>query len=184
MKPVVKASFIVLFCFGTALGVDASIPKKDTAPFIPEVYKALRDLEDKNTGQDARLQSLEQLPYSSTLRAEYDVAVQGGGIGLHGLGKALPAKASIKRSWYQIGTQFVDAGSGTVGVYCEDAGNVFAATDITGKTAGTITDGVSTGSAASMVSGIGANCELTAVVAGAAQSAGKLVVFVEYVVGL
>ena len=175
---------LIAFLLATSFTAVAAISKKDTAPFIPEVYKAIRDLEDKDLAHDARLIALEQLPYSSTLRAEYDVAVQGGGIGLHGLGKALPAKAIIKRSWYQIGTQFVDAGSGTVGVYCEDAGNVFAATDITGKTAGTITDGVSTGSAASMVSGIGANCELTAVVAGAAQSAGKLVVFVEYVVGL
>lgn len=175
---------LVLCCLIMGVGANAALPKKDTAPFIPEVYKALRDLEDKNTGQDARLIALEQLPYSRTLRAEYDVALQGGAIGLHGLGISLPAKAIIKKSWYQIGTQFVDAGTGTVGLYCEDVGNIKAASDITGVSAGTITDGVSTGSAATMVSGIGANCEVLAVVAGAAQTSGKLVVFVEYVVGL
>ena len=175
---------LLLCCVIMGVGANAALPKKDTAPYQPEVYKALRDLEDKNIAQDTRLIALEQLPYTRTIRAEYDVAVQGGAIGLHGLGAALPAKAVITRSWYQVGTQFVDAGSGTVGVYCEDAGNILAATDITGQSAGSLTDGQSTGTVASMVSGIGSNCEITAVVAGAAQTAGKLVVFVTYVVGL
>lgn len=184
MRDIIKYSLGAFFVVGLAFAADAAVNKKDTSPFIPEVYKALRDLEDKNIAQDARIVSLEQLPIATTIRAEYDVAVHGGSIGLHGLGKALPAKAIITRSWYQVGTQFADAGSGTVGFYCEDAGNILAAADITAQTAGSLHDGVSTGTLASMVPGIGANCELTAVVAGAAQTAGKLVIFVSYVQGL
>ena len=182
MSDYMKAFITLILGLTLALGVNAAIPQKDTAPFIPEVYKALRDLEDKNTGQDSRLITLEAVP--RTIRAVYDVALHGGGIGPHSLGVALPAKAIIKRSWYQIGTQFVDAGSGTVAISCEDANNILTATDITGQAALSLHDGQSTGSLASMVQGIAANCEVTATVAGAAQSAGRLVMFVEYELGL
>lgn len=183
MKSVLKFSFVALICLGMTLEVGAQISKKDTAPFIPEVYKAIRDLEDKNTGQDARLVALEQIPYAKVLRAEYDVAIQGGGIGSHGLGIALPAKSIVKRTWFQIGTQFVDAGAGLVSFGCGSL-NLKSSSDITGITAGTVTDGFSTGSAATMTSGNATNCEVMAVVAGAAQTAGKLVLFVEFVQGL
>lgn len=173
----------------------AAVSKRDTAPYQPEVYKALRDLETQTDSQDTRLTSIEAspalVPYGTAgvkaqrvARAEYDVLLQGGTIGPHGLGVSLPAGAIVTRSYLQIGTQFVDAGAGSVALQCEDANNILTATDITALTATTLRDGQSTGSLATMVQGIAANCELTAVVAGSAQTAGKLVVFVEYVVGL
>lgn len=163
-----------------AITVNAAIGRKDTAPFIPEVYKAIRELEDADTAYGTRITALEQIPVARTMRAEYDVALHGGTIGAHSLGVALPAGAIIKRSFYQIGTQFVDAGAGTVALSCEDADNIVAAADITGKTVGSLTIGASDGAIANMKTGIAANCEITATVAGAAQTAGKLVVFVEY----
>lgn len=182
MSDYMKAILTLVIGLTLALGVNAAIPKKDTAPFIPEVYKAIRDLEDKDSLTEARVITLERLP--RTVRGVYDVAVNGGGIGPHSLSVALPAKAIIKRSWYQIGTQFTDSGSGTVAISCEDAGNILPATDITGQAAGTLHDGASTGSLATMVQGIASNCDLVATVAGAAQTAGRLVVFVEYELGL
>ena len=107
-----KKFFMTLIILSTSLTAFAAISKKDMVPFMPEVYKAIRDLEDADTSSDARILALEQVPVARTLRVEYDVALHGGTIGVHSLGKALPAKAIIKKSFYQIGTQFVDAGSG------------------------------------------------------------------------
>lgn len=111
----------------------------------------------------------------------YDVAVDGGTSGAKGLGVYLPARAVIVQSFYKIITQFSDSGSGTVALSCEDANNILTAGDLTGISANTITTGASTGSAATMVRGIGAKCEITATVATATQDAGKLIGWVEYV---
>lgn len=116
-----------------------------------------------------------------TLRVPYDVAVNGGSVGAHGLGKYLPAKAIVTQAWFYTVTQFTDSGTGTVAISCEDANNLYTATDITGITATTVTAGAATGSAASMVKGIAAPCEVTATVATAAQTAGKLIFYIRYV---
>jgi hypothetical protein len=115
-------------------------------------------------------------------RATYDVATDLGTVAAHPLGVTLPAKAVITRSYIYIVTQFVDAGAGTVALHCEDANNIKTATDITGSGDGSFIEGASDGAAANFKSGIAAACEITATVATAAQTAGKLVVFVEYIV--
>jgi len=119
-------------------------------------------------------------------RATYDVAVDLGTIAAHGLGITIPANAIIVRSWFYTVTQFVDAGAGTVALHCETADNVFAAADITGNADGVLVDGIQQGFSTFDGTGaagiLGAACELTATVATAAQTAGKLVLFVEYVI--
>ena len=117
-----------------------------------------------------------------TARATYDIAVDGGDAAAHGLGVTLPANALILHSWFYVVTQFVDAGAGTVAIHCEDADNIYAAADITGNSAGAVVEGVQDGTAANFTGSIAAACELTATVATAAQSAGKLILFVDYVV--
>jgi len=88
-----------------------------------------------------------------------------------------------RQTWFYTVTQFVDAGAGTVAISCEDANNLYTATDITGIAVGTITAGAADGhAAATFVGSIAAACEVTATVATAAQSAGKLIFFIEYVV--
>jgi len=121
------------------------------------------------------------------VRATYDVLVDGGVAAAYGLGVTIPADAIIVRSWFYTVTQFVDAGSGTVALSCETANNIFSAADITGNAAGVLVDAVQDGTFANFdgsgAAGIlGAACELTATVATAAQTAGKLVLFVEYVI--
>lgn len=117
-------------------------------------------------------------------RATYDFAVHTGAQGAYSLGVALPAKALIMRSWIYVVTQMVDAGSGTMAIHCEDANNIKTATDLTGTAAGGFIEGAQTGAVSAAVGAIGAACNITATIGGADLSAGKFIVFVEYVVGL
>lgn len=114
-------------------------------------------------------------------RATYDTAGGQGVIGAHPLGVTLPAKAIIVKSFFFIKTQFVDGGAGTVALHCETANNILSAADITGLAANSINAGVSDGAVGNMKL-IAAPCAITATVAGAEQTAGKLDIFVEYVV--
>ena len=112
----------------------------------------------------------------------YDVSTDTGTVAAHGTGVFLPANAVITRSYFKIITQFVDSGSGTVALSCEDANNIKTATDITGSSANAFVEGASTGAASAFVRDIAAKCEITATVAGVAQTAGKLVGWVEYII--
>lgn len=102
-----------------------------------------------------------------------------GSVGLHSTGVVLPAGALITRSYYETKTQFVDAGAGTVALNCETADNILAAADITGEVAGSLHDGVSTGSLANFKKVTNA-CSVYIAVAAADQSAGKLNLILEY----
>jgi hypothetical protein len=125
----------------------------------------------------------EGLNASRVARVTYDVAVDLGTVAPHALGVTLPAKAIIVRTWFYIVTQFTDAGAGTVAIHCEDANNLYTATDITGMSVGATTAGAIDGGAESTFLGsIAAACEITATVATEAQTAGKLIFFVEYFV--
>lgn len=114
----------------------------------------------------------------------YDVATDGGSIGSHTLETQLPANAVIIKSWYKHVTQF-DGGGGTVAIKCEDANNIVSAIDLdNSSTAGAIYNGaVAPGTTAgNFTDTIDASCYITATVASTAQSAGKLIGWVEYVV--
>ena len=121
-----------------------------------------------------------------TLRVEWNASAgTNGGVAAHGLGAWLPAKAIITQSYMQIKTVFRGAGTGasTVAFHCEDANNILTAEDLYGDSAG-IKAGNETGAAGAMVGSIAAPCQITATVAGYAQTSGKLVLFVDYVTGL
>ncbi len=114
----------------------------------------------------------------------YDTAVHGLTNTAHGLGVYLPAGAVIVRSYFKIITQFSDSGTTTLALSCEDANNIKTATDITGSSANAFVEGESTGAASAFQRAIGAQCEITATPAGAANNVllgGKLVGWVEYV---
>jgi hypothetical protein len=112
----------------------------------------------------------------------FDSAVSGITQGTYSTGVALPAKAVITRSYFKIITQFVDAGAGTIAIFCEDANNIKTATDITGSAANAFVEGQSTGAASAFVRAIGAACNISVVIGGVDVSAGKLIGWVEYVV--
>ncbi len=152
---------------GTLLGTEAAA--LDTA----EAAIAILDSSADNVGDGLQSKKL--------MHSTFDVAVDGGTIGAIDLGEDLPANAIVTQAYFQIITQFTDAGSGTVALHCAGADDLFAAADITGSAAGTITSGVPVGTAATMFD-VGTACDVTATVAGADQSAGKMVIWIEYVV--
>lgn len=119
-------------------------------------------------------------------RATLNCAASGCSVGAHSLGVTLPAKALITRSYIYVVTQFADTGTCTVAIHCEDANNIKTATDITGSAAGAFIEGQSTGAASAFVGSIASACAITATVADGGScvpTAGKGIVFVEYVVG-
>lgn len=116
-------------------------------------------------------------------RVTYNVTAHGTSTTAHGLGVTLPAKSIITDAWFIIDGQFVDAGSGTVALSCEDANNIFTAADVTGHSIGTIVQGRASGAViGGFISGIAAACEVTATVATAGQTNGILTLFLEYVI--
>jgi hypothetical protein len=121
-------------------------------------------------------------PYGvvKTAKATYDFSTMGGTIGAISLGVALPANATIIRSWTYTVTQVAGASS-TMALSCETANNIYSAADRTGIAAGAYTEGVSTG-AASLFKSITAACNITATIAVANVTAGKFNVYVQYVV--
>lgn len=106
-------------------------------------------------------------------------------VGAYGLGVYIPVNATIVRSWYEVLTAFTSAGgnTGTVALSVEAANDIKTATAVSDATLGTtgIKAGVSDGTTANMKKTT-AERQLTATVATQALTAGKLRVFVEYVV--
>jgi hypothetical protein len=143
----------------------------------------------QSSGQKSRFSAFKQTVMNEveamnsvkTVRVSYDFAKHGGAVSTIALGKYLPAGALIIRSFIYVETQLVDAGAGTTAITCEDANNIKTATDLTGSAAGAFIEGASTGSAATMVGAIAARCEISIVIAGAANTAGALTIIVQYV---
>lgn len=116
-------------------------------------------------------------------KAVLNCAASGCSVGAHTLGVTLPAGSLITRSYIYVKTQFVDTGTCTVAVSCEDANNIKTATDITGTAAGGFIEGQSTGAASAFVGAIAASCLITATVADGGScvpSAGYADIYVEY----
>ena len=108
-------------------------------------------------------------------------------VAAHPLGVYIPSGAIVTKAFYQVKTGFTSA-SGNTGTI---ALSVVSANDL--KTATAVSDasysgagfnaGVPDGTTTNMI-GLTAEKELTATVAVAALTAGKLVLFVEYFIGL
>jgi hypothetical protein len=112
-------------------------------------------------------------------KATYDFSSMGGTIGAISLGVTIPANSTIIRSWIYTVTQVAGATS-TVALSCANANDIFSAASMTSITAGTITEGVSTG-AASAFKPVTTACPITATIATANLTAGKFNVYTEYV---
>ncbi len=145
-------------------------------PFSPEEDARFNALEASTTTSN---DGTDGLKAKHTARATWNAATQGTTGNAYSLGVTLPAKAVIQRSYFLSDIQPVSAGAGTVAFSCTAAGDIFAAATITSKTIGTFTEGVSTGTAATMKLGTTA-CAITATIASASYSAGKQVIFVDY----
>lgn len=127
-------------------------------------------------------------------------------VAAHGLGVYLPIGAVITRAWYQVKTSFLDGASNnaTIALSVASAGDLVAAIAISdasnvwnagvrGTVAGSYAERTVAGDtaildaaskAASMIGALSAEKELVATVAVHALTAGKLILWVEYVQGL
>lgn len=123
-------------------------------------------------------------------RATFD-ATGGKAVASYGLGVVLPDNAIITRSWYEVITTFTSAGAdaGTIalGIPTDDVAGIVAALAI--SNGGNIWDaglheGIQDGAAANMSVKTTAARELTADVAVQDLTAGKLVLFCEYVISI
>lgn len=103
-------------------------------------------------------------------------------IGTYSLGVSLPANAIIVRSYMRTKTAFQSSSSqAQVSFFCETAGNIALSRFATSLSQGTVIDGFNSGTA-SVMKNITAACNISATVTGEALTAGKLNLFVEYVV--
>lgn len=145
-----------------------------------------KDLLNKmnSTAQLLRLGSLIE-GQQGALRATYDFAVQGGAIGTvnlkdsDGNDATLPIGAIITQVYIDEVTNVTSGGSATIAFGANTTTDLIGATAIASFTG--IIAGTPTGTAATMVK-LTAARTLTATIGTAAVTAGKLNVFVEYVV--
>lgn len=166
------------FVLAIAAIVSATAVAQDSVPFGPELRSELNKISRDSSDGEKVLK---------VARATYDVAVNGGATGTaYNLGVYLPKNAVLVQSWFHVVTQF--AGTGTVALSCEDANNIYTAAQLSGSAAGDIVKGRQTGGTDSMTVGISDKCALTATVGpdggggGATLTAGKLILFVKYLV--
>lgn len=114
-------------------------------------------------------------------RATYDRAVDGGAQGAIPLGVTLPDNAVITRAYFDIITGMTSSGgTGTIAITTEGSGDVLAAVDADTLSTG-LTEGIQTGTVGNMIKMTAAR-EITATIAAEDLTAGKFVVFIEYVV--
>ena len=123
---------------------------------------------------------LNEIHAKRTAKATYDVAAYGGATGSYDLGVTLPANATIVRSYMQVVTAFTNVSSSTLAIKCETANNILSAIRPDYIPFGVV-DGVSTG-ASSVFKLITSACPLTATIATAAASTGKINIYVDYIV--
>lgn len=110
----------------------------------------------------------------------YDFSVQGGALGSQDLGLSLPLGAIIRNVFFDVVTQPVSLGSATVAFSAQSAGDLKAALAIASWTVGRIV-GLPVHATVSTYIKLTAARTLTATIATAALTAGKIAVYVDYV---
>jgi hypothetical protein len=158
-----------------ALKVFNDVPVADAKLYLNKMNSTAQKIQLGSVLQNQR----------GALRATYDFAVQGGGIGTVNLKDAdgndatLPDKAIVTQVYVDEVTNVTSGGSPTIAFGANTTTDLLGATAIASFTG--IIAGVPTGTAATMVK-LTAARTLTATIATATVTAGKLNVFVEYVV--
>ena len=121
-------------------------------------------------------------------RATYDFAVDGGAIGAIGLGVTLPDNAVVKRAWYEVLTTLAsatDAATVSLDIPVDDVAGLLAAiaiSDATNPWDAGHHECIQDGTAANFSEKCTAARELSMTVAVEALTAGKFILFVEYIV--
>lgn len=161
------------------------------APFIPEVDCRFNALEQGQTLPNGcsgfPIGSADGHYLKQLVKATYDFSKVGGSSTVSGgydLGVPIPASAIITRSFIYSITKPTTSASGVLGFYCSNStlpeflGYTAAASF---PSAGAVAEGIQTGTATNM-SVISSKCDVHAKINTGPLTAGKVVLYVEYVV--
>lgn len=140
------------------------------------------------TAQTAAIDSaVDGLMAVKVARATYDFAVDGGAISSIGLGVTLPDNAIVTRTYIQVITTLTsstDAATIALTIPTDDVAGLRAATAISSGTSwdAGFKDGIQDGVIANFSEQCAAEREITATIAEEAVTAGKFIVFCEYII--
>jgi hypothetical protein len=172
----------------TAFTVTVTISgQSKTAPVIPagEHWLLMCDGTDVWPQDDA---TADGLLVKRTVRATYDFAAEGGAVSTIGLGVTLPDNAIITRSWYEVITTLTSSGDNAtiaIGLPTDDVGGIVAAIAIDAPgdpwDIG-LHETIQTGMVSNFTTKTTAAREISIDIAVEAVTAGKFIVFCEYVV--
>lgn len=174
--------FILIGLISSLNAVAASLP------FGPSEEAAILALQSKQLPSSAK--GLVRAVWDPSGNSDAGSSTTGASAGVHGLGVFLPAGALITDSYGYVVTPAVkSAPQATVAFQCEDANNILSAADISNLVAGDLFSGSARGMSSvaagkvnsGAVAQIANGCEVSAKVATNAWSAGKVIMFVEYV---
>jgi hypothetical protein len=155
------------------------------SPYMPEQDARSSAIEDRATTLEASTLASSYIAdgilAKKIVRATIDCSTASNcTVGAHSLGVALPAKSLLTRTVMYIATQPASVSGGTIAVHCEDANNIATAVNMTSYATGSIRDGAQTGVSNTSIAAIGAACNVTATMASADYTAGKINFFIEY----
>lgn len=142
------------------------------------------------SGQTAAQQGADGLVNKQVARATYDFSVHGGAISTIGLGVTLPDNAIITRSWYEVITTLTsttgpDDATVAIGLPTDDVGGIVAAiaiNDVGNPWDAGLHEGIQDGTVAAFSVKTTAAREISVDIAVDPVTAGKFIVFCEYVV--
>lgn len=154
------------------------------APFTPEADRRFDAIEQ---GNHYKYNSYPQGSADGhwagqVAQASYNFSTLTGQTGTYNLGVSLPNNAIITQSWIYSTIKPTTSAGGTLAFKCQNTSDILAATAAASfASAGASIDGVSTGAAANFKY-MTAKCNLQAVIATGALTAGNVTAYVEYVV--
>ena len=140
------------------------------------------------TEADLVVPSADGLQSRRIARATYDFAVDGGAISTIGLGVTLPDNAIVVRAWYEVLTTLTsatDAATVSLDIPVDDVAGILAAIAISNVAnpwdAGSF-EAIQTGTVANFANKCTAARELSITIAVEAVTAGKFILYAEYIV--
>lgn len=179
MKKIILLVFLVLSLFSCFSYADI-----EGAPFLPEIDARFNALEQGNHLLTNSFPSgaADGHYVKQSVQATYDFAKYTGGTGTYDLGVSLPKNAIFVRSYVWSLTKPTTSASGTLEFKCQNSHDIMNPTAAASfASAGAAVDAIQSG-AASNFSTVTASCDIKAVIATGALTAGKVTVYLDYVI--
>ena len=168
------------------LGIYNAHADIEGAPYLPEIDARFNAIEQGNHFLNNSYPSgaADSHYVQQEAQATYDFAKYTGATGTYDLGISIPANAIVTRTYLYSITKPTTSASGTLAFYCANATNAefkLATAAASYPSAGALAEGNQTGTAANM-SVISSKCDVHANIQTGALTAGKVTLFLNYVV--